>query len=73
MGAGVPVESYSTDNGIYNSREFSRDMHDKYQGIRNSRGGGNHYNGVVENKINNVVRIYRNMMINAALMCPDDS
>ena len=24
MGTGVPVESYSTDNGIYNSKEFIR-------------------------------------------------
>ena len=24
MGSGLPVKSYSTDNGIYNSKEFTR-------------------------------------------------
>ena len=67
MGEGVPVESYSTDNGIYMSKEFTRDMYRKVQGIRHSVVEGYHHNGVAENVIKNVVIIARTMMIHDAL------
>ena len=43
----VPVESYSTDNGIYTSKGFTKEFHGKFQGISNSVLGGHHHNGVV--------------------------
>ena len=36
MDSGVPVESYYTDNGIYTSKDFTRDMYCKGQVIRKS-------------------------------------
>ena len=71
MGSGVPVDIYSTDNGIYTSKDFTIELHVKVQGIRHSGLGGQHHNGVAQNKINNVVRISRNIIVNAALRCPD--
>ena len=71
MGAGVPVESYSTDNGISNSKEFTRYLHVKGQGIRHSEVGGCHHNGISYNAIKNVVRIDITMMVHSALRCPD--
>ena len=55
MGAGVPVDRYSTDSGIYPSKYFTRGLHGEVQGIRRSTVGGYHHNGVAENAINNVV------------------
>ena len=51
MGAGVPVESYSTNNDIYNSKYFNRDLHGKVQIIRHILVGCHHHNGVAENAI----------------------
>ena len=45
MGLGVPVESYSTYNGIYTSKEFTLELHEKGQVIRHNILGGHHYNG----------------------------
>ena len=73
MGAVMPVESYSTYNVIYTSKEFNRELHVKGQEIRHSGVGGHHYNMVTDNKINNVVRISITMMIHAALRWPDAS
>ena len=42
----MPVESYSTYNGIYTSKEFTRDLHVKGQVIKHSEVVGNHHNGV---------------------------
>ena len=71
--AGVPVDIYFRDNGIYTSREFTRDLHDKDQGIRHIGLGHHHHNGVAYNSIKNVVRIARTMVIHAALRWPDTS
>ena len=67
MGAGVPVDNCWTDNGLSTSKEFIRDIHIKSQGIRYSVVGGQHHNGLVENKIKIVVIISRNIMIHDAL------
>ena len=67
MGARVPVERYSTDNGIYNSKEFTREMHVKGQGIRHIGVVGRHHNGVEENTIKNLVIIFITVMVHAAL------
>ena len=73
MGAVFPLESYSIDNGIQISKEFTRYLHEKGQGIRHSGVGGQHQNLVEYNKIKNLVRISGTMMINAALRCTDAS
>ena len=57
------MERYSTDNGIYNSKKFTRELNGKGQVIRHSRVGGHHHNVVAYNSIKNVVRIARIMMI----------
>ena len=71
MGAGVPAKSYSIDNGIYTSKDFTRELNVKVQVISQSGVGGHHHNGVAENTINNLVRISRNMSIRDALKWPD--
>ena len=73
MSAGVPVESYSTDNGIYTSKAFTRELHSKGQEIRHSVVGGHRQNRVADNAIKNLVRISRTVMIHAALRWPDTS
>ena len=73
MGAGVPVDRYFMDNGIYTSKQFTRDLHGNGQVIRHSGVGGRHHNGVSDNAIKNVVRISRTMIIHAALRWPDFS
>ena len=73
MWSGVSVKSYSKDNDIYTSKEFTRELHDNGQGIRHSGVLGHHHNGVSDNTINNVVRITRTMMIHSALSRPDAS
>jgi hypothetical protein len=73
MSTGIQVQSYSSDNGIYTSKEFMRELHTKGQGIKHSGVGGHHHNGVAENSIKNVVRLARTMMIHAALRWPEVS
>ena len=73
IGEGVLVESYSTYNGIYTSKEFTRYLHGKGQLIRERGVGGRNHNGVSENEIRNVVLIAKNIMINAALIWPYDN
>ena len=73
MVAGVTVKSYYIDNGIYTSKEFTRYLHGKGQGISHSGLGGHNHNGVEKNVINNVVRISRTMMIHAVMRWNDAS
>ena len=63
----------STDNGVYISKEFTRELHDKGKGITHRRVGGHHHNVIAENAINNLIRISRTMMINATLKWNDSS
>lgn len=56
MGVGVTVRRYSTDNGVYNSLEFMKEIHKNNQVIRHCGVGAHHGNGVAENAIGNVVR-----------------
>ena len=68
--AGVAVQAYSSDNGIYISKEFTKELFGKGQGIRRSGVGGHHHNGCAENAIKTTVRLARTMMIHAALRWP---
>ena len=65
--SGVTVKAYCTDNGVYTSKEFMKELDASGQGIKHSGVGGHHHNGVAENGIKNVVRIARTLMIHAAL------
>ena len=71
MGEGFIVESSFTDNGICTPKEFTRDLHGNVEGIRQSRVGSHHYNGVAENEINNMFRISRKMIIHTVQMWND--
>jgi Reverse transcriptase (RNA-dependent DNA polymerase) len=68
--AGVIVQAYNTDNGVYTSKEFLHELAEKGQGHRRSGVGGHHHNGVAENAIKNVIRSARTLMIHAALRWP---
>ena len=70
---GVTVKAYCTDNGVYTSKEFMKELDASGQGIKHSGVGGHHHNGVAENGIKNVVRIARTLMIHAALRWPSMS
>ena len=56
LSTGVHVQPYCTDNGIYTSKEFLKELGTKNQGIKLSGIGGHHQNGVAENAINYIVR-----------------
>ena len=64
------MQAYSSDNGIYISKEFTKEFFGKGQGIRRSGVGGHHHNGCAENEIKTTVRLERTMMIHAELNWP---
>ena len=69
--AGVTVTSYHTDNGIYRSNEFLKELHSKGQGIKMSGVSAQFQNGVAENAIKTTVARACTMMLHAALRWPD--
>ena len=46
MGSGFLVDIYPKDNGIYTSKEFTRELHGKVQGINHIVVVVHHHNGV---------------------------
>ena len=72
MGAGLPVDIYSTDKFTYTFKKFNIELYNKGQLISHIGVVGHYQNGVVENAINNAVRISITMMTDAKLRCPDD-
>jgi transposase InsO family protein len=68
---GVPIESYHTDNGIYSSVAFTKEIAANYQQIKFSRVGAKWQNGVAENAIKILIYKAQAMMIYASLMWPD--
>ena len=67
---GVTVQAYHTDNGIFTSKEFMRELAEKGQGIKFSGVSAQFQNGAAENAIKIVVRNARTMMIHATLRWP---
>ena len=67
---GVQVTQYHTDNGIYSSKEFMKELAEKDQGHRICGVSAHHQNGAAENGIKIVVHKARTMMIHAALHWP---
>ena len=58
---------------MHTTKEFTRELHVKVQVIRHIVLGGHHHNGVVDNSINRVVRIYITMIILDVLRWTDTS
>jgi hypothetical protein len=68
--AGVTVQAFHTDNGVFTSKEFIRELAEKGQGLKLSGVSAQFQNGVAENAIKIVVRNARTMMIHATLRWP---
>jgi hypothetical protein len=68
--AGVAVDCYHTDNGVFKAREFLTELSEKGQGIRYSGVSAHFQNGAAENGIKLVVRNARTMMLHVALRWP---
>ena len=69
---GVAIESYHTDNGVYQSKGFVDMLVRNKQGIRFSGVGAKWQNGFAEGAINHIVSTARTMMIHAALHWPGE-
>ena len=67
---GVTIQAYHTDNGVFTSKEFMRELAEKGQGIKFSGVSAQFQNGAAENAIKIVVRNARTMMIHATLRWP---
>ena len=70
MGVGVDVKRYVTDNGVYSSRDFVREVHGKGQTIKHSGVGGHHHNGVAESAIGSIMMKARTMMLHTGMRWP---
>lgn len=70
MGSGVSIKRYCTDNGVYTSREFLKEIHRNGQNIRHSGVGGHHHNGVAERAIGTVMRTANTILLHTALRWP---
>ena len=68
---GIQVKQYSSDNGVYTSAEFMKELSRKGQGLRLSGVGAHHHNGVAEASIKLIVYKARAMVIHAALRWPE--
>ena len=70
---GVVIKGYHTDNGIFNALEFMEEILKKQKKIIFSGSGASHQNGAEERAINTVVTMSRNMLMHAALRCPENT
>ena len=68
---GVAIQAYHTDNGVFTSKEFLRDLTEKGQGMSLSGVSAQFQNGAAENGIKIVVRNARTMMLHAGLRWPN--
>jgi len=71
MDVGVKVSSYHTDNGIYRSEEFLKELQAKGQGVKMSGVSAQFQNGAAESIIKGVVQTARTMMLHANLRWPE--
>jgi len=69
--ASVTVTTYHTDNGIYRSSKFMKDLHTKGQGIKMSGVSMQFQNGAVENVIRRTVVRAHTIMLHATLWWPE--
>ncbi len=69
--SGVTVKAYQTDNGVYRSMDFMRELAANSQAIRFSGVGAKWQNGIAENAIKIITTKARTMMIHSAIHWPD--
>ena len=67
---GIKVSSFLSDNGVFRSAEFRRDLDCKNQSIRFSGVGAHHQNGIAERAIKTICYLARTMLIHSALCWP---
>ena len=67
---GVSIDAFHTDNGVFKSQEFMKELTKSNQGISMCGVSAHHQNGTAENAIKIVVRNARTMMLHAALRWP---
>ena len=70
---GFKVQTYHSDNGIFQSKEFQQDLKLRKQTIDFSGSGAHHHNGVAKQAIQNIVEWARTMILHAALHWPVES
>jgi hypothetical protein len=70
--AGVKIQKYHADNGIFNSLAFLEHIHAMDQEIDFSGVGAHHQNGVAERAIRTVTEWARTMLLHAMLHWPDE-
>ena len=73
INAGVSVDAYHTDNGIYKSIDFLHALSTNSQKIAFSGVDAQFQNGIAENAIKTVVSQARTIMLHAALRWPEES
>jgi len=71
LDVGVQVHSNHTDNGIYCSDEFLKDLQAKRQDIKMSGVSAQFQNGAEETVVKSVVQSDRTMMFHANLQWPE--
>ena len=69
--AGVHVQSYHADNGIYTSAKFTEEIHKRGQKLTFCGVGAHHGNGIAERGIRTTVTSARVMLLHAMLRWPD--
>ena len=68
---GIIAQAYHADNGIFNAKEYVKEIEDNFQQIQYSGVGAHHQNGCAERAIGTMFSIARTMMIHAKLRWPD--
>jgi hypothetical protein len=71
LSSGVMVNTYMSDNGVFNSNELNADIVSKNQDARYSGVGAHHHNGIAERAIQTISNMSRTMMLHAAVRWPD--
>jgi hypothetical protein len=62
-----------SDNGIYTSAEFTRELEKEGQGLKRSGVGAHHQNGIAERAIRTVTEQARTMLLHAATHWPEET
>ena len=70
---GMEIKGYHTANGIFSALEFMEELLKNQKKIRFSGENDSHQNGASERAIKTVVTMPRNILMHAALRCPDDT
>ena len=70
---GVVIKGYHTDDGLFNTSEFMEELFKNQKNIRFSGAGASHQNGAAERAIKTVVTMARTMLMNAVLICLEDT